>query len=101
MKRMKKKESTSEKVIFTVSLNDTSRLAYSGVFPDDFSAVMAHDTGVILFLVSKHLVNNSGMSMWFDRLVDADNKLVKISTLEAKSIAELELKLDLYNLVWQ
>jgi hypothetical protein len=101
MKRIKKKESTSEQVIFATSKDSNPELAFSGVFPDDFSMVLNRGTGVISNLVGKNLMNTPGLSKWFDCLVDADNKLVEISKLEAKSIAELELKLDLHNLVWQ
>lgn len=95
-----KKENTSKRVVFAASQNDPS-VAFSGVFPDDFSAVLNRSTGVVSHLVNRCLMNTPGLSKWFDYLVNADNELVEISKLGAKSIAELELKLDLYNLVWQ
>ena len=100
---MIKKESTSGQMVFAVSTTnmDDPAIAFSGVFPDDFSAVLNRRTGVVTFLVSKHLANDNGMSRWFDSLLTVDNELVEINKLGAKSVAELELKLDLHNLVWQ
>ncbi len=100
-KMTEKKESTSGQIVFTANAGVNPTIAVSGVFPDDFSMVLNRSTGVVSFLVNKHLANDAGMPTWFDSFVTADNELVEISILEAKSIAELELKLDLHNLVWQ
>ena len=103
---MEKKESTGKKTVFAAntligSVDASPVDAFSGVFPDDFSVVLDRNSGVLAFLVSKHLLDNDGTPKWFNYLVDVDNELVEIQKLGAKSIAELELKLDLYNLVWQ
>ena len=101
---MADKETTSGQMVFAAGTTDTSDpvLAFSGVFPNDFSTVMDCSIEVLSFLVSKHLANDNGMSRWFDSLLTVDtNELVEIRKLGAKSIAELALKLDLHNLVWQ
>ena len=76
--------------------------AYSGVFPDDFSLWLDPETCTIAGLVHKHLNLKGGASEPFSCLVDRSGKRVNIfRELKAKSIAELELKLDLHNLVWE
>ena len=75
-------------------------LAYSGVFPDDFSLELDPETCTITALVHKFLTLQGGASEQFPCLIDRSGERVKIQQLNAKSIAELELKLDLHNLVW-
>lgn len=76
--------------------------AYSGVFPDDFSLELDPETCTITALVHKFLTMKGGASEQFPYLIDRSGKRVDIyQELKAKSIAELELKLDLHNLVWQ
>lgn len=76
--------------------------AYSGVFPDDFSLELDPETCTITALVHKFLTLRGGASEQFPCLVDRSGRRVYIwQELKAKSIAELELKLDLHNLVWQ
>lgn len=76
--------------------------AYSGVFPDDFSLELDPETCTITALVHKFLTMKEGASEQFPYLIDRSGKRVDIcQELKAKSIAELELKLDLHNLVWQ
>ena len=76
--------------------------AYSGVFPDDFSLELDPETCTITALVHKFLTLKGGASESFYCLVDRSGKRVDICReLKAKSIAELELKLDLHNLVWE
>lgn len=76
--------------------------AYSGVFPDDFSLELDPETCTITALVHKFLTMKGGASEGFPYLIDRSGKRVDIcQELKAKSIAELELKLDLHNLVWQ
>ena len=75
--------------------------AYSGVFPDDFSLVLDPETCTIVSLVHKFMTLDGG-SEQFQYLVDRNGKRVDIcQELKAKSIAELELKLDLHDLVWE
>ena len=72
--------------------------AYSGVFPDDFSLELDPETCTITALVHKFLTMKGGASEGFPYLIDRSGKRVDIcQELKAKSIAELELKLDLYN----
>lgn len=76
--------------------------AYSGVFPDDFSLELDPETCTITGLVHKFLSLKGGASEGFPYLVDRSGRRVDICReLKAKSIAELELKLDLHNLVWE
>ena len=76
--------------------------AYSGVFPDDFSLELDPETCTITGLVHKFLTLEGGASEGFPCLIDRSGKRVDICReLEAKSIAELELKIDLYNLDWE
>lgn len=76
--------------------------AYSGVFPDDFSLELDPETCTITALVHKFLTMKGGASEGFPYLIDRNGKRVDIcQELKAKSITELELKLDLHNLVWQ
>ena len=76
--------------------------AYSGVFPDDFSLELDPETCTITALVHKFLTLKGGASEQFPYLVDRSGKRVCIyNELKAKSIAELELQLDLRNLVWE
>lgn len=76
--------------------------AYSGVFPDDFSLELDPETCTITALVHKFLALRGGASEQFPCLVDRSGKRVDIyNELKAKSIAELELQLDLRNLVWE
>ena len=75
--------------------------AYSGVFPDDFSLELDPGTCTIIRLVHKHLNLKGGSSERFSYLVDRNGKRVNIcQELKATSIAELEVKLDLHDLVW-
>lgn len=76
--------------------------AYSGVFPDDFSLELDPETCTITALAHKFLTLKGGASEQFPYLVDRSGKRVCIyNELKAKSIAELELQLDLRNLVWE
>ena len=76
--------------------------AYSGVFPDDFSLELDPETCTITALVPKYLALRGGASEQFPCLIDRSGRRVDIyRELKAKSIAELELKLDLHNLVWE
>ena len=75
--------------------------AYSGVFPDDFSLELDPETCTITALVHKFLTLRGVASEQFPCLIDRSGRRVDIGReLKAKSIAELELKLDLHNLVW-
>ena len=75
-------------------------LAYSGVFPDDFSIMMNPETNLIVGVASKHL-SYKGTSREFEHLVDQSGKKVAICSLEAHDLAELEIKIDLFNLSWE
>lgn len=91
-----------KRIIFAA--NDPSlglgSLAYSGVFPDDFSIMMNPDTNLIVGVASKHL-SYKGTSREFEHLVDQSGKRVAIYILGAHDLAELEMKLDLFNLSWE
>lgn len=75
--------------------------AYSGVFPDDFSLELDPETCTITALVHKFLTLKGGASEQFPCLVDRSGKRVDICReLKATSLAELELKLHVFDLVW-
>jgi hypothetical protein len=75
-------------------------LAYSGVFPEDFSLLFNPKTHLIVGVASKHLSTN-GTSREFGHLVDQSGKKVAIYSLGAHDLAELEMKIDLFNLSWE
>lgn len=93
---------SKKKIIFAA--NDPNlglgTLAYSGVFPDDFSVMMISESSLIVGVASKHL-SCKGTSREFEYLVDQHGKRVAIHSLEAHNLAELELKIDLFNLAWE
>lgn len=94
---------SKKKIIFAA--NDPNlglgSLAYSGVFPDDFSVMMiSEESSLIVGVASKHL-SCKGTSREFEYLVDQHGKRVAIHSLEAHNLAELELKIDLFNLAWE
>ena len=94
---------SKKKIIFAA--NDPNlglgTLAYSGVFPDDFSIMMlSEESSLIVGVASKHL-SYKGTSREFKYLVDQHGKKVAIHSLEAHDLAELEMKIDLFNLAWE
>ena len=97
---MMKKKRGKRRILATydpgVNLGDN---AYFGIFPDDFIVNYNLKSDIIARLVYKHLIA-VGESKYFSHLVDGDRNVVEITSLKARSIAELMLKLDLHNLVW-
>ena len=99
-----KKEKKRRRTVFAAHELGTVHgpYAYSGVFPDDFSLELDPETCTITALVHKFLTLRGGASEQFPCLIDRSGRRVDIGReLKAKSIAELELKLDLHNLVWE
>ena len=92
---------SKKKIIFAA--NDPNlglgSLAYSGVFPEDFSLIFNPEINLIVGVASKHLSYN-GTSREFRHLVDQAGKLIAVRHLKAHNPVELEMKIDLFNLSW-
>ena len=86
---------SKKKIIFAA--NDPNlglgSLAYSGVFPEDFSLIFNPEINLIVGVASKHLSYN-GTSREFRHLVDQAGKLIAVRHLKAHN---LHLRLQLHN----